>query len=514
MKKTYFLILLTLCALTSVFSQSNRFSSIYLTTKPVFADTSAQILVRRHSDGQLILRHASSITGSLTGTGSANRIPYWTSSTALSYGPYWDNSNTRLGVGISPASPFHVLGGGTSTALANLSTTNSHRIDVANSALSLITGYLGSDNVFIQSYNNGTNTAKTLYINPFGGGIMTGALSFSTTPSTDNSSTVLSIDGSGNVTKRTNLSTLTNSGSANELVKSDGTNITGTGITSASTGALSVTGNFNFTATGDATINTGNTFGAHTNDASNTGITHSIKTSHQTTGTPSTGIGVGIELQTETSNNNVEIGSIIESVTTDATSTSEDFDLVFKNMSGGAGAIEALRIESDGDLDVAGLSLNLGNSSTSSSVRDINAIGSGSNITIQLTPKGTGSVTVTSGADLNVTGNTYITGTTNLTGRTTVGTGMAPDGTGLKHARSSTGVILPGNSATITVTWSTSFANANYTVASSLLGNSNPGLRILQLQNQVAASVDVVVYNDASVGLGTSGTIHLIAIHD
>src|SRR6185436_6011021 len=45
-----------------------------------------------------------------------------------------------------------------------------------------------------------------------------------------------------------------------------------------------------------------------------------------------------------------EEGAIIEAVTTDVTSTSEDFDLVFKTMAAGATATEKLRITSTGNL--------------------------------------------------------------------------------------------------------------------------------------------------------------------
>ncbi len=53
-------------------------------------------------------------------------------------------------------------------------------------------------------------------------------------------------------------------------------------------------------------------------------------------------------METTTSNN--EIGATIESVVTDVTSTSEDFDLLFKTMSAGTTANEKLRITSDGRL--------------------------------------------------------------------------------------------------------------------------------------------------------------------
>lgn len=64
---------------------------------------------------------------------------------------------------------MRVSGGGTSTSISNVNTTATHIIDVANTAISLATGYVGSDNVFLQSFNNSSNTPKPLILNPFGG---------------------------------------------------------------------------------------------------------------------------------------------------------------------------------------------------------------------------------------------------------------------------------------------------------------------------------------------------------
>lgn len=68
-----------------------------------------------------------------------------------------------------------------------------------------------------------------------------------------------------------------------------------------------------------------------------------------TSGTPTAGIGVGMQFITETTAGN-EIGSAIESVATDVGAGAEDFDLVFRNMEGGAAAAEVMRLTSGGDL--------------------------------------------------------------------------------------------------------------------------------------------------------------------
>jgi hypothetical protein len=69
--------------------------------------------------------------------------------------------------------------------------------------------------------------------------------------------------------------------------------------------------------------------------------------------TPAVGIGTGMDFVTETGAGNNEIGAAIQSITTDVTSTNEDFDLLFKLMAGGSAAAERLRIKSTGKVAFA-----------------------------------------------------------------------------------------------------------------------------------------------------------------
>jgi len=66
------------------------------------------------------------------------------------------------------------------------------------------------------------------------------------------------------------------------------------------------------------------------------------------TGTPAAGIGVAIDFAAETAAGNNEIGARISAVTTDVTSTSEDFDLVVSTMAAGAAVAERGRVTSKG----------------------------------------------------------------------------------------------------------------------------------------------------------------------
>jgi len=65
-------------------------------------------------------------------------------------------------------------------------------------------------------------------------------------------------------------------------------------------------------------------------------------------GSPAAGIGAGLEFTVETAADNNEIGATIQAVTTDVSSTAEDFDIVFNNMESGATAAERARLTSAG----------------------------------------------------------------------------------------------------------------------------------------------------------------------
>lgn len=82
--------------------------------------------------------------------------------------------------------------------------------------------------------------------------------------------------------------------------------------------------------------------------ATTNAVTQILRIDSQSSGTPANGIGVGMEFATETAAGNTEIGATIEAITTDVTSTSEDFDLSFKTMTAGAAASEKARLTSTG----------------------------------------------------------------------------------------------------------------------------------------------------------------------
>ena len=112
-------------------------------------------------------------------------------------------------------------------------------------------------------------------------------------------------------------------------------------------------------------------------------VTDLLKLQVQSSGTPAVGIGTGIEFSTETAAGTLEIGRIIESVTTGLTPTSEEFDMIFKTMSSGATAAERLKLNGSG-ATVGNINVN-GNT----------IISTNTNGNIALTPNGTGEVDIT-----------------------------------------------------------------------------------------------------------------------
>lgn len=86
--------------------------------------------------------------------------------------------------------------------------------------------------------------------------------------------------------------------------------------------------------------------------ATTNAVTNVLKLDSQSSGTPAAGIGVGIEMAAETAAGNTEIGIVLQAVTTDVGSGTEDFDLVVSNMKNGAAASETLRVKSSGEVQV------------------------------------------------------------------------------------------------------------------------------------------------------------------
>jgi hypothetical protein len=95
-----------------------------------------------------------------------------------------------------------------------------------------------------------------------------------------------------------------------------------------------------------------------------------------------------------------------------------------------------------------------------------------------------------------------------------VTTGVSNDGSGFKHSRVTTGSVAAGSTVLVTVTWSTAFADANYTVMASVLDSTTTSLSlsVVHVESITASAVTVRVLNNALGAL--TGTLHVIAVHD
>lgn len=73
-----------------------------------------------------------------------------------------------------------------------------------------------------------------------------------------------------------------------------------------------------------------------------------FRITHDTSGSPTTGIGVGLDFEQETSAANNEVGMSLNAVVADGTGGSEDFDFIVKLMKAGAAVAEAFKVTSTG----------------------------------------------------------------------------------------------------------------------------------------------------------------------
>ena len=87
-----------------------------------------------------------------------------------------------------------------------------------------------------------------------------------------------------------------------------------------------------------------------TDDAVNNSVTNVVTLTHTTSGTPAIGIGTGLAFATESSTS-TQVGSVIQSVSTNITPPNEAFDIVLRTMAGSALG-EAARLTSTKRLGV------------------------------------------------------------------------------------------------------------------------------------------------------------------
>lgn len=128
-----------------------------------------------------------------------------------------------------------------------------------------------------------------------------------------------------------------------------------------------------------------------------------------------------------------------------------------------------------------------------------------------LTTNGTGEVRLSPGGASNTA---TVAVTAGNPGTTKFNGGISNNGSALKHARVTTGSITAGTSSVVTATWTTAFADTNYTVVASVADSTAAAaaLRVVHIESIVAGSVGVRIENTSAGSI--TGTVDVIAIHD
>ncbi len=162
----------------------------------------------------------------------------------------------------------------------------------------------------------------------------------------------------GNVTIGTGISgsrTITTDGTATDVPLTISTkgagSITLGSVTAPSQFIMNGSGSgVNIPQLGVGTISPARNFEILVNDANSSSIIYDQRLTH-TVVTGAIGIGVGMEFAATNGSGVTRIGSTIESVTTNVTSGSELFDILFKTL-GGSGLTEKIRIQGNGNVGI------------------------------------------------------------------------------------------------------------------------------------------------------------------
>jgi hypothetical protein len=99
-------------------------------------------------------------------------------------------------------------------------------------------------------------------------------------------------------------------------------------------------------------------------------------------------------------------------------------------------------------------------------------------------------------------------------GAVTINNGVGANGSGVKHARLAgcTTAAVAGATCNVTLTWTTAFADANYTAVCGIDGSSGPAAMV-GIFNKLAASIQVGITAVTAVA-ATATNFDCIAVHD
>lgn len=110
--------------------------------------------------------------------------------------------------------------------------------------------------------------------------------------------------------------------------------------------------------------------------------------------------------------------------------------------------------------------------------------------------------------------NSTLRGSYDANGKWVVNSGYLPDAGGLKHQRVTTGSVGAASTALVTCTWTTGFADTNYTAQASVEDSTTTSLSlsVVHIESKATGSMTVRVLNNAAGAL--TGTVDCLGIHD
>ena len=210
------------------------------------------------------------------------------------------------------------------------------------------------------------------------------------------------------------------------------------------------------TFTGLATASGGVT-AAKEDSGTNTVLTP-VTVQRTSSATPAAGIGAGLAYVVETAAGNNETGATIDAVTTDVSSTSEDFDLTFNLMAAGAAAAEKMRLESTGYLGIGVTNPSVQLHIAKSSIADIGTLTSATSITPDFAANQNFTVTLAHNAALENPSNVVAGQTGSIF--------VVQDGTGSRTMSYGTSWEFPAGTAPTLTTTAAALDRIDYVVRS------------------------------------------------
>jgi hypothetical protein len=193
-------------------------------------------------------------------------------------------------------------------------------------------------------------------------------------------------------------------------------------------------------------------------DSGTTTVIDPLIIQRTSSGTPAAGIGAGLAFVVETAAGNNETGATIDAVTTDVSSTAEDFDMTFNVMVGGAAAAEKMRLESTGYLGIGVTNPSVQLHIAKSSIADIGTLTSATSITPDFAANQNFTVTLAHNAALE--------NPSNVVAGQTGSVFVVQDGTGSRTMSYGTSWEFPAGTAPTLTTTAAALDRIDYIVRS------------------------------------------------